>query len=341
LALALRRARARSGASPALQRLSSLAARRTRGATPCLWLHRRLDRTLTRPLQHVLGEVTADPVRRAYLAWTAAHPDRPSVARNLVSLQIAGIAARVTRCVLCLALLPPCCHHVAALLPPCFARLPRPLFFTAHLLPQDAASSFATFKTNFELVEAHNAQGKSYTLAMNKFADLSPEQFRAHMGLKKREKKEKRAVGSFRHANVAAPASIDWRTSGHVGPIKDQGQCGSCWAFSAVGAFESAYSIANGKMLSLSEQQLVDCDIYGLDQGCDGGFMDQAFEYIIGAQGLTSTAAYAYTARDGKCKAVTPIAVLDGYEDVPAMNEKAMVQALSQVPLSVGIDAGA
>lgn len=117
---------------------------------------------------------------------------------------------------------------------------------------------------------------------------------------------------------------------------------GCCWAFSAVGAMEGINQIKNGKLISLSEQELVDCDVHGNDQGCEGGIMQAAFTFIQNNGGLNTEAGYPYKEADGKCNArnaATSAAAIRGYEDVPANDEEALQKAVSQQPVSVALDA--
>ncbi|TXG47564.1 hypothetical protein EZV62_026858 [Acer yangbiense] len=150
------------------------------------------------------------------------------------------------------------------------------------------------------------------------------------------------ATTSFEYGNLTAvPTSMDWRKDGVVTPVKDQASCGSCWAFSAVAAVEGITKLKTGKLVSLSEQELVDCDINGENEGCNGGLMDSAFEFIKSNHGLTTEANYPYEGIDGTCnkkKAATAAATITGYKKVPANNEKALLQAVARQPVSVGIE---
>ncbi|XP_031496734.1 senescence-specific cysteine protease SAG39-like [Nymphaea colorata] len=212
--------------------------------------------------------------------------------------------------------------------------------------PDDAerARRFQIFKANVDLIESFNSRNQSYILGINQFADMTNEEFlAARTGLKKTS--SGRASGSpFRYAGVTAvPPSMDWRVKGAVTPVKDQGLCGCCWAFSAVAAIEGLTKLKTGKLISLSEQQLVDCDIHGSDEGCNGGLMDSAFQYIINNHGLTTEANYPYMGSDGTCNArknKSPAATIRGFEDVPANDEAALLKAVANQPVSVAIDAG-
>ncbi|KAI3495352.1 hypothetical protein L1887_37675 [Cichorium endivia] len=203
---------------------------------------------------------------------------------------------------------------------------------------------FQIFKNNVAFIEAHNGRpDQSYTLEVNEFADLTNDEFRASRNGYKRKSDSHAASGLFRYANVSAvPNEVDWRKEGAVTPVKDQGNCGCCWAFSAVAAMEGINKLANGKLVSLSEQELVDCDIDGIDQGCEGGLMENAFQFIEKRKGLAAESVYPYTQEDGTCntkKAAIPAAKISGHEKVPANNEKALLQAVAHQPVSIAIDA--
>lgn len=115
---------------------------------------------------------------------------------------------------------------------------------------------------------------------------------------------------------------------------------GCCWAFSAVAATEGITKLSKGKLISLSEQELMDCDVDGNDQGCNGGLMDDAFEFLINNGGLATEASYPYKATQGTCETKNSVATITGYEDVPANSESSLLKAVSQQPVSVAIDAG-
>ncbi|CAJ1978808.1 unnamed protein product [Sphenostylis stenocarpa] len=211
--------------------------------------------------------------------------------------------------------------------------------------PQEREKRFRIFKENVNFIEAFNAAAnKPYELGINKFADLANEEFIASRNrFKGRMCSSIIRTTTFKYENVTAiPSTVDWRQKGAVTPVKDQGQCGCCWAFSAVAATEGIHALTSGKLISLSEQELVDCDTKGVDQGCEGGLMDDAFKFIIQNHGLDTEANYPYKGVDGKCNAKAEAihaATITGYEDVPANNEKALQKAVANQPVSVAIDA--
>jgi len=139
------------------------------------------------------------------------------------------------------------------------------------------------------------------------------------------------------------PTTVDWRQHNAVTHIKNQGQCGSCWSFSTTGSVEGARAIATGALISLSEQQLVDCSTSYGNQGCNGGLMDDAFQYIIATGGLETESRYAYTAEDGTCQAQSSYFRTDisGYQDIQSGSESDLQTAVANIgPISVAIDAG-
>jgi C1A family cysteine protease len=207
---------------------------------------------------------------------------------------------------------------------------------------------YNVFKANLDFIHLHNLKAEStndsFTMEMNHFGDLSFNEFHSlYTGYKHIENPHSRAMNMAPLHNLfeAVPTSIDWRTKNAVTPVKDQGQCGSCWAFSAIGAVEGAFAIKNKKLQDFSEQELVDCAQAQGNEGCNGGLMDGAFEYIIAAGGNCPEKSYPYKAMDGKCKSSTcpRMKTITGYKDVKANDEKALATAALLGPVSVAIEA--
>lgn len=200
---------------------------------------------------------------------------------------------------------------------------------------------YSIFKRNLALVRGHNANaiGKTYNLALNKFADYTPQEYRKMLGYKKNSQAANGPVFEA-DSNTEIPASIDWRKEGKVAPVKDQGQCGSCWAFSTVGSLESRDAIKTGKLVQYSEQQLVDCDTNDGNQGCDGGDMYTAMLYTK-SNPLETEAEYPYTAEDGSCayKKSEGVSSNTGATQVKANSSASLKAALAQGPVSVAIEA--
>ncbi|KVH89490.1 Cysteine peptidase, cysteine active site-containing protein [Cynara cardunculus var. scolymus] len=209
----------------------------------------------------------------------------------------------------------------------------------------EEAQRLGNFQKSLKYILEKNSKRKSETehmVGLNKFADLSNEEFKK-MYLSKikgprRNTLKMRGENGNTTSNLRscdAPTSLDWRDKGVVTPMKDQGQCGSCWAFSVTGAIEGAHAIATGDLISLSEQELVDCDTN--DYGCDGGNMDTAFRWIIKNGGLDSEADYPYTSSNGygsKCitaKAKKSVVSIDSYVEVES-NGDALLCVVAKQP---------
>uniref|UniRef100_A0A5B7CFU0 Actinidain n=1 Tax=Davidia involucrata TaxID=16924 RepID=A0A5B7CFU0_DAVIN len=205
---------------------------------------------------------------------------------------------------------------------------------------------FEIFKDNLRFIDEHNAENRTYKVGLNRFADLTNEEYRSmFLGGRMERKKRLASPKSDRYAfrsGEELPVAADWRKNGAVAPVKDQGQCGSCWAFSTVAAVEGINKIVTGDLISLSEQELVDCD-RSYNQGCNGGLMDYAFEFIINNGGIDSEEDYPYRAADGMCdqyRKNARVVTIDGYEDVPTNDENSLKKAVSNQPVSVAIEAG-
>merc|ERR1712032_117582 len=150
-------------------------------------------------------------------------------------------------------------------------------------------------------------------------------------------------LGRHYYSGADLPDEIDWTTKGAVSAVKDQGQCGSCWAFSAVGSMEGRHQLARGgDVVQFSEQQLVDCDKNG-DEGCNGGLMDTAFQYLQGSSGVCTEDSYSYKGRASSCQESSctvglKASAITGYKDVDA-TEDALQEAVAEGPVSVAIQA--
>jgi len=206
---------------------------------------------------------------------------------------------------------------------------------------------FDIFRQNLKEILEHNSIiGKNFTMGVNQFTDLSPEEFKADyangLGLGVFGV-DKTACKTYAPTGKVVPDSWDWREHGAVTPVKNQGQCGSCWSFSASGAMEGAWAIKTTDIISISEQQLVDCSKKYGNLGCKGGFMDNAFQYAID-NGMCSEESYPYnsgvTKTGGSCVECKPVVAIKACSDVPPNNQVALKEAVALIgPISIALDA--
>jgi C1A family cysteine protease len=214
-------------------------------------------------------------------------------------------------------------------------------FYTSN----DFISRFQIFKMNYEIIQNHNDDSsKTFTMAINKFTDLSPNEFKQlYVG--------KTYLSSTNYGclpiNLTSTYDIDtfdWRDYNVVTPVKNQGQCGSCWAFATTANAESVWAIHNNELLTLSEQYVVDC-AFGpqyLNMGCYGGNMDSAFKFMIQNRQCLDVE-YPYvsgqTERKGKCHSCDEVTQFNKCFDVEPRNQLALKAAVMQNPVVIGIEA--
>jgi hypothetical protein len=214
------------------------------------------------------------------------------------------------------------------------------------------ASRFEAFSVNLRYIAEENTKGYTYSLGLNQFSDLPNDEFRQTYASGLRGI----AFGTSAHhvdnatlSAVSPKTSIDWAQLGYVTPVKNQGQCGSCWAFSTTGSIESAYAIATRQQPpQISEQQFVDCETGVLHKGCGGanGFLGfpTAYQWASG-RNLCSEYSYTYqavqgTCQEGYCQTAIPRGAITGWAIVPPLSTTMLANAVAMQPVSVSVDAG-
>lgn len=230
--------------------------------------------------------------------------------------------------------------------------------YNKHYASEEFAAKFETFKSNLNRIAQLNKQAKqlksSTQFGVNEFADLSAAEFRQYyLNSKIATPSASLPFAPLLSANVLAaiPDSVDWRTKGAVTPVKNQGQCGSCWSFSTTGNVEGQWFLysGNNELVGLSEQNLVDCDHecmeyegqQSCDAGCDGGLQPNAFTYIIKNGGIDTEASYPYLAVDSKCafKSSNVGATINSFVMIPNNETQMAGYVANQGPISIAADA--
>uniref|UniRef100_A0A2C9JEC6 Uncharacterized protein n=1 Tax=Biomphalaria glabrata TaxID=6526 RepID=A0A2C9JEC6_BIOGL len=200
------------------------------------------------------------------------------------------------------------------------------------------------WESNIQRIEKHNILADrgvyTYWMGENEYTDMTIAEFRAMKNGFRASNKTSHHVQYVSESNVALPTEVDWRKEGYVTEVKNQGQCGSCWAFSTAGALEGQIFKRSKKLVSLSEQNLVDCSRKWGNQGCDGGLMTQSFQYIKDNSGIDSEESYPYIGVNQECafKKENVAASDSGYVEIQSGNEQALQQAVVEIgPISAAM----
>ncbi|KAG8064015.1 hypothetical protein GUJ93_ZPchr0004g39216 [Zizania palustris] len=217
----------------------------------------------------------------------------------------------------------------------------------------ERAYRLSVFSANLRRARRHQRLDPSAVHGVTKFSDLTPAEFRDRfLGLRRGSPPELAAGSEPHEAPIlptdGLPTDFDWREHGAVGPVKDQGSCGSCWSFSTSGALEGAHYLATGKLEVLSEQQMVDCDHEcdpseprSCDSGCNGGLMNTAFSYIMKAGGLQSEKDYPYAGKDNTCKFDKSkiVAQVKNFSVISINEDQIAANLVKHGPLAIAINA--
>ncbi|XP_025026403.1 cathepsin L1-like isoform X1 [Python bivittatus] len=208
----------------------------------------------------------------------------------------------------------------------------------------------AVWEENLRMIQDHNTQadlGKhTYRLGMNHFGDLTNAEINERLNCFRPDSDHatQKNVVVFKSSKTRQiPDDVDWRAKGYVTPVKDQGECGSCWSFSATGALEAMHFKKTGKLVSLSEQNLIDCSEEQGNIGCQGGLMNQAFEYVRKQGGINSEKSYPYDGLDDYSCRYDPensVTTCSSMGVIMTGDEEGLQQAVATVgPVSAAVDA--
>ena len=205
-------------------------------------------------------------------------------------------------------------------------------------------SRYKVWLDNMAFINRHNAEEHGFTVKMNKFGDLTTEEFVQFFNGHKRQKAVNSTAPVFRSSRGFVPMdTVDWRDKGAVTPVKDQKQCGSCWSFAATGSLEGQHFLKTGHLVSLSEQNLIDCSRDYSNDGCEGGRADNAFDYVIANKGIDTETSYPYHARDDLYCLFNKTwvgATMTSYKHLEQGSVTSLTEALTSIgPISVAMDA--
>ncbi|CAG9333048.1 unnamed protein product [Blepharisma stoltei] len=205
---------------------------------------------------------------------------------------------------------------------------------------EEYARRFKIFRDNSAYIRVFNTQGKTWFLGVNEFTDMTFAEFK--MVYTPSKILSDPTIEASVLQNTTIPTQVDWSAKGAVTPVKNQGQCGGCWAFATTGSCESAWFLAGHNLTSLSEQQLMDCSYSYGNLACGGGTMTQAMKYVVKNGGITSEDNYPYTAHDGLCNQAKEkqfAATFTSYKVVKADDVQQMQIAVAQQPIRVSVEA--
>jgi len=208
--------------------------------------------------------------------------------------------------------------------------------------PAEEGARLAIFMENKRIIDEHNAGDHSFKMGVNKFADITNAEYRQMLNYKMAADRGLK-INNVHVNNGVSAATKDWRDDGAVTAIKDQGQCGSCWAFSTTGAIEGMWKLAGNSLVALSEQQLMDCSRSEGNMGCNGGLQSYSYEYLLKAGGIMAESDYPYEEKSRyncRFEESSAVASISSWTEIMKHSETDMENAVSSVgPVSIGIDA--